>query len=114
MYHRLCLNLYERSLYRISSGVRFQFSRLNHIASKDEAQRNVETVLTKFPDYKIIYSFPYIKYMGNINRMKQRFTILLGATLPATVCLQLTGILSFDTAASLTMTGKVLHCYCFF
>jgi len=113
MYHRLCLNLFTRSAYTFnaycaSSGIRFQFNRLNHVASENGNQPKVETISSRFADYKIIYTFPYIKYASKINIMKQRFTFFIGAATPVTICLQLTNM-SFDIATGFLITGKVLY-----
>jgi len=82
---------------------------LNHVASENGNQPKEEIISSRFADYKIIYTFPYIKYAGKINIIKRQFTFFFGAATPVTICLQLTNILSFDIAIGFLMSGKVLY-----
>jgi len=107
MYLPFLLNLYKRSLYHVTS-VRSTIKRLNHVASKDKKKQEMETVSTKFPDYKVIYIFPFIKQARSINIVKHRFTIFIGITTPVIVGLHLTNILPFDITIGLITSGKIL------
>lgn len=107
MYSRLLLNLCERSLYRASSNVRLNVKRSSHVASKEETKRQEEIVSTIFPDYKVVYVFPYIKQACGINVVKRRFTILTGVATPVIVGLNLASILSFDITAVSITSGKI-------
>ncbi|XP_029170115.1 LOW QUALITY PROTEIN: transmembrane protein 186 [Nylanderia fulva] len=104
MYFRLLTKLCERSLYRTSSNVRPQISRLCHAAEKEEKQE-IEITSERFPDYKVIYIFPYIKYASLINLVKHKMTIFIGAAVPVVGGLCLTNIVSFDTAVSAIASG---------
>lgn len=102
MYPRLLLNLYKRSLRRASNSVRVNITRLSHVASKDE-KKHQEIVSERFPDYKVIYVFPFIKQACSVNVTKRRFTIFAVATTPVIIGLYLAGILPLDiTAVSIT------------
>lgn len=124
MYPRLLLNLCERSLYRVSSGVKSSVKRLSHVASKDEEKRKVENVSTRFPDYKekrkvetvsnastrfpdhkIIYVFPYTKQACGINVVKRRLTLFAGVATPVIIGLHLASILPFDITIVTITTG---------
>lgn len=108
MYLRLLTNLCERSLYRASSNVGLRIDRLCHAANKNEKKQEEEIVSTKFPDYKIIYIFPYIRYISMINVVKFRMTVLTGMVVPVVAGLYLTNIMSFDMAISAIASGKIL------
>jgi len=105
MYPRLLLNLYERSLYRASSSIRLNINRLNHVANKDEEERKAKTVSTRFPDYKVIYIFPFAKQACGINVVKYRFTIFTGIATPVIFGLHLASILPFDITVVSITTG---------
>lgn len=108
MYSRLLLNLCERSLYRASSNVRLNIKRSSHhAASKEETKRQEEIVSTIFPDYKVIYVFPFIKQACGINVVKRRFTKFIGVATPVIVGLHLTSILSFDMTFVAIACGKI-------
>lgn len=107
MYPRLLLNLCKRSSYRASSGVRLNFKRSSHVANKDLKKRETEIVSTKFPDYRIIYIFPFIKQVSGINALKRRFTILTGAATPVIISLHLVNILPFEATVASIITGKI-------
>lgn len=108
MYFRLLTNICERSLYRTSNNVRLQISRPCHAVNKNEEKREVEITSTRFPDYKMIYSFPYIKYASIINIIKQRITIFTAAVVPVMVGLYLTDTVALDTTTSAIASGKIL------
>lgn len=114
MYFRLLTRLCERSLYRTSSNVRPQISRLCRAANKNEEKREVEINSTRFPGYKVIYTFPYAKHASAINIVKHRITIFTVAAVPVIVGLCLTDIVSLDTAVSAITSGKTLINYFFF
>lgn len=107
MYFRLLTNICERSLYRPSNNVRLQINRPCH-AIKNEEKRQVEITSTRFPDYKVIYSFPYIKYASIINIVKHRITIFTASVVPVMVGLYLTDTVSLDTTTSAIASGKIL------
>lgn len=114
MYPRLLLNLCERSLYRVSSGVKLNNKRFSHVANKDIEKREAETVSTRFTDYKVIYMFPFVKQVSGINIIKLRFTIVTGVATPVIIGLHLAGILSFDTTVVSITTGKIPMNFRFF
>lgn len=69
----------------------------------------METVIsTRFPDYKVIYSFPYIKHASVINIVKHRITIFTATVVPVMVGLYLTDIVSLDTTTSAIASSKIL------
>jgi hypothetical protein len=107
MYPRLLLKFCERSLYRISSGVRLNVRRLGHVAKKDEKEREAEPVSTKFPDYKVIYVFPFVKHVSGINIVKRRFTIFAAIATPVIFGLHLASILPVEITAVSIITGKI-------
>ncbi|XP_050460158.1 transmembrane protein 186 [Cataglyphis hispanica] len=106
MYFRLLTNICERSLYRTSNNVRLQINRPCH-AIKNEEKRKVEITSTRFPDYKIIYSFPYIKYASTINMVKHKITLFTAAVVPVIVGFYLTDTVSLDTATSAIASGVI-------
>lgn len=109
MYLRLLTRLCEQSLPRASSNVRFQINRLCHAANKNEEKQAVDSsVSTRFPDYKTIYSFPYIKYASAINVAKYRISIFTIAAAPVIIGLYLTDIVPLDIANSAIASGKSL------
>lgn len=107
MYPRLLLNLYKRSLYRASNNARLNIKRLNHVASKEETKQQEEIVSTVFPDYKVIYVFPFIKQVCGINIVKRRFTIFTGVAVPVIVGLHLANILPYDITFVSIIFGKI-------
>lgn len=109
MYPRLLLNFCERALCRAPNNFKFPINRLCHALNKREEKPNAEIVSTKFPDYKIIYAFPYIEHVSAINFVKHRFTFFIGAAVPVILGLHLTDIISFDIASSSIASGKTLH-----
>lgn len=105
---RLLLNLCKRSLYRASNGVRSNITRLSHVASKDEKKhQELEIVSERFPNYKVIYIFPFVKQACGINVTKRRFTILVGATTPVIIGLYLSDILSSDITTVSLASGNI-------
>ncbi|XP_012221177.1 transmembrane protein 186 [Linepithema humile] len=108
MYPRLLLNLCERSLCRASSSFKFPINRLSHALNKREEKPNTEIVSTRFSDYKIIYTFPYIKHVRAINVVKRRLTFFVAAAVPVIVGLHLADIISFDIASSSIASGILL------
>ncbi|XP_011874335.1 PREDICTED: transmembrane protein 186 [Vollenhovia emeryi] len=114
MHPRLLLNFCERSLHRVSCGVRLNVKRLSHVAGNDEkrqaapASSGKEIASARFPEYKVIYMLPFIRQASNINVVKYRCTLLVGAATPAIVGLCLTGILSLDTTLASITSGALL------
>ncbi|KYM94996.1 PREDICTED: transmembrane protein 186-like [Cyphomyrmex costatus] len=108
MYSRLLLNFCERFLYRTSNSVRSpNIKTISHVANKSEEKRKEEFTSTRFPDYEVIYVFPFIKQACGINVVKYRFTIFTGVVAPIIVGLHLANFLPFDiTTVSLT-TGII-------
>lgn len=106
MYPRLLLNFCERSVYRASGSIGLNVKRLSHVVKKDEKVQQVEIVSTRFPDYKVIYVFPYIKQACGVNIVKRQFSILFGAAAPVIVGLNLAGVLSYDTTTPPIVVGK--------
>lgn len=106
MYLRLLTNLCERSLYRASSNVGLRINRLCHAANKNEKKQ--EIVSKRFPDYKVIYIFPYIRYISVINKVKFQMTVIIATTMPVIAGLYLTNIMSLDMAISAIASGKIL------
>lgn len=109
MYLRLLTNLCERSLYRASSNVGLQINRLCHAANKNEEKQEVEILSTRFPGYKAIYIFPYIKYISIINIVKYRMTMLTAIAAPMIAGLYLVDIMPFDIASSSIASGKIVQ-----
>ncbi|XP_012543641.1 transmembrane protein 186 [Monomorium pharaonis] len=107
MYPRLLLNFCERFLYRVTCNhIRLNVKRASYVASEDEKERKkVEPVSMKFPDYEVIYRFPFIKLVASINIMKRRFTVLTAAVTPVIFGLHLASILSFDITIVSITTG---------
>lgn len=114
MYPRLLSNLCERSLCRVLNSFKFPINRLSHALHKHEEKPNAEIVSTRFPDYKIIYTFHYIKHISALNTAKRRLTFFVGAAGPIIVGLQLADIISFDIASSSIASGKMLQSDIFF
>jgi len=108
MYPRLLLNFCERSLYRASSSIGLNVKRLSHVAKKDEKEQQGEIVSTRYPDYKVVYVFPYIKQACGVNIVKRRFSILFGTAAPVIVGLNLAGILSYDTTIPPIVVGVII------
>jgi len=114
MYHRLGLTHFARSAYkfnayRASSGIRFQINRFNNVASDNGNQQKVEScALTRFSGYKLIYVFPYIKYVSKLNIIKRGFTLFFGAAIPAIACLNLANIVPVDIGFIFLINGKIL------
>lgn len=108
MYSRLLLNLCERSLCRASSNFKLPINKSNHALRKHEEKPSAEIVSTKFPDYKIIYIFPYVKQISALNIVKYRLTLFVGAAVPLIAGLHLADIVSFDIASSGVATGVLL------
>ncbi|XP_070151705.1 transmembrane protein 186-like [Polyergus mexicanus] len=110
MYLRLLTNICDRSLYRTSNNARLQINRLCHAVNKYEEKREMETIIsTRFPDYKVIYSFPYIKHASVINIVKHRITIFTTAFIvPVMVGLYLTDIVSSDTTTSVIGSSVII------
>ncbi|KAL6425718.1 hypothetical protein ACFW04_009660 [Cataglyphis niger] len=106
MYFRLLTNICERSLYRTSNNVRLQINRPCH-AIKNEEKRKVEITSTRFAGYKVIYSFPYIKYASIINMVKYKITIFTAAVVPVMVGLYLTDTVSLETTTSAIASGVI-------
>lgn len=108
MYSRLLLNLCERFLYRTSNSVSYSnIKTISHVANKNEEKQKVEIVSTKFPDYEVIYTFPFIKQVCGLNIVKYRFTIFVGVATPMIIGLHLASILSFDTTIVSIAAGKI-------
>jgi len=108
MYPRLLLNFCEQSLCRASSSFKLSINRLSHALNKREEKPNAE-IVSRFPDYKVIYTFPHIKYVSAINFVKRRLTLFVGAAVPVIFGLHLADIVSFDVASSSVATGEMLH-----
>lgn len=108
MYLRLLTNLCERSLYRASSNVGLRINRLCHAANKNEKKQEMEIVSTRFPDYKAIYIFPYIRFISIINKVKFQMTVIIATAMPVIAGLYLTNIMSLDMAISAIASGKIL------
>lgn len=105
MYLRLLTNLCERFLYRASSNVGLRINRLCHAANKNEEKQEAKIVSTRFPDYKVIYIFPYIKYISVINKVKFPLTILTATAVPVIAGLYLTNIMSLEMTISSITSG---------
>ncbi|KAL0107103.1 hypothetical protein PUN28_015561 [Cardiocondyla obscurior] len=106
MYPRLLLNLYERSIYRASRTVGLNITRTAYTTVKREEK--TEIVSEKFPDYKVLYIFPFVKKISSVNILKRKFTILNGIGIPVSIGLSLTGILTVDTTITLITTGLTI------
>ncbi|XP_012064279.1 PREDICTED: uncharacterized protein LOC105627610 [Atta cephalotes] len=119
MYSRLLSNFCERAknvfLYRASNSIRCSnIKTLSHIAkNKNEEKQKVEIVSTKFPDYEVIYMFPFVKQACGLNVVKYRFTMFIGVATPVIIGFHLTNFLPFDvTSTSITvgiLTTMWLH-----
>ena len=108
MYSRLLSNLCERFLYRASNSVRYSnIKTLSHVANKNEEKQKVEIVSTKFPDYEVIYMFPFIKQACSLNVVKYRFTIFVGVATPVIIGLHLASLLPFDVTSASIAIGKI-------
>lgn len=108
MYFRNLTILCERSLYRISSSIRSYISKSSHVSNNNDNKQKAGTIVTKFPDCEVIYTFPYIRYASIFNMTKYRFTILTGASIPISIGLYLADVISFDIAGSVISSGKIL------
>ncbi|XP_060815733.1 uncharacterized protein LOC132907023 [Bombus pascuorum] len=62
--------------------------RYNHASNK---KYNTSSTIksNKFPDYKIIYMLPQIKYPYFFNKLKRNYTIATGAFIPVTTSLEM-------------------------
>ncbi|KAG5335089.1 TM186 protein, partial [Acromyrmex charruanus] len=106
MYSRLLSNLCERFLYRVSNSVRYSnIKTLSHVANKNEEKQKVEIVSTKFPDYEVIYMFPFVKQACGLNVVKYRFTIFAGVATPVIIGLHLANFLPFDVTSTSIAVG---------
>ncbi|XP_024878996.1 transmembrane protein 186 [Temnothorax curvispinosus] len=113
MYPRLLLNLYKRSLHRASNSIRLNslnIKTLSHAATKKESEekQHAKVVSERFPDYKIIYIFPFVKQVCGINVVKRRVTIFAAAATPVIIGLHLAGILPLDLTVVTITTGAIM------
>lgn len=113
MYARLRSSFRERCLHRASSNVKLQLDRSNRAARNEGVEEKpreteAETVSTRFPDYKVIYTFPRIKYVSALNATKLRFTYFTGAIVPVIVGLRLFDVVSFEVAVTSITCGTIL------
>lgn len=107
MHPRILLNLCKRSLYRASYGITLNIKRSSHAVGKDEEKQQKEIFSMTFPDYKVVYIFPFINQVCAINGVKRRFTVFVGAATPVIVGLYLTSILSFQATVTSIALGKI-------
>ena len=113
MYSRLLSNFCERAknvfLYRASNSIRCSnIKTLSHIAkNKNEEKQKVEIVSTKFPDYEVIYMFPFVKQACGLNVVKYRFTMFIGVATPVIIGFHLTNFLPFDVTSTSITVGKI-------
>ncbi|XP_017792726.1 PREDICTED: uncharacterized protein LOC108574614 [Habropoda laboriosa] len=63
---------------------------------------------TRYPDYKIIYNFPYVLHASLLNIMKRNFLLFMGASIPITVILQMLGYITVKTGISFIASGFVV------
>jgi len=95
-------------LYRASNSVRYSnIKTLSHVANKNEEKQKVEIVSTKFPDYEVIYMFPFVKQACGLNVVKYRFTMFIGVATPVIIGLHLTNFLPFDVTSTSIAVGKI-------
>lgn len=104
MYFRLFTRLCGRSLYR-TSNVGPQVNKLCHAVKKNEEKREIEISSERFPDYKVIYIFPYVKHASVINHVKYRLTIFTGAAVPVIAGFYFINFVSLETAVSAIASG---------
>lgn len=91
--------------------------RCSHIFDKQE--HDMPPDITKsilYPDYKIIYQLPYIKYAGVLNKVKRNCTVFLGSAIPAIGILTMQDLISAEAgmsniACSFALAG-ITHIIC--
>lgn len=113
MYSRFLSNLCEWSVCRASSYGVLQASRLSHVANKNERKQEAAIAQARFPGYKMIYAFPFVKYASALNSAKRRFTYLVGAFVPIVVGLQSTDVISSSVAISSIASGNAINHFTF-
>lgn len=86
--------------------IRTQVSRLSHVVVKNE--ESTEIVSAKFPDFKVIYTFPRITLVSAVNKIKRHFTMFASLTVPAVYALHTAEILSTDMSVATVAAGVIL------
>ncbi|XP_050579980.1 transmembrane protein 186-like [Bombus affinis] len=81
--------------------------RYNH-ASNKKCTTSSTIKSEKFPDYKIIYMFPYAIYPYILNKLKRNYTVGIGALIPVTVSLQMLDFMSSMENLSFTACNCLL------
>lgn len=116
------INLHKRLIHRISTKVNNAVKQCNKIEDKKEnnCRSEINKPINKFPGYKVIYTFPHIKYINYINVLKRNQTILTGVLIPITMSLQMIDFISINSELSILLTSKfdalylTLMCNCNF
>ncbi|XP_054016745.1 transmembrane protein 186 [Hylaeus anthracinus] len=97
--------VYGRLMQRVSVKVDTTIRHCSKITYKREKNHLQVNKSVKYPDYKIIYSFPYVRYTSFLNVLKRNQTIVTGALIPIFAGLQLLNIVSMDDNLSVIVTS---------
>ncbi|CAK9798964.1 Transmembrane protein 186 [Anthophora plagiata] len=75
--------------------------RCSHIIDKQECDVPPKTIQSKiYPDYKIIYKFPYIVHASLLNKVKRNYLVFVGASVPVFGILTIVDSISVEYAMS--------------
>lgn len=97
--------LYGRLTYRFGSNVTVrQYCHVRHQHKNNSCSEVNE--LSKYPGYKVVYRFPYIKYASLLSRLKLNQTIITGVCVPASIVLQTLNIISQNDCLAVSCTCK--------
>ncbi|CAK9833017.1 hypothetical protein ANTRET_LOCUS9762 [Anthophora retusa] len=93
------LRIYSCTVQRYCSynSINGVIKRCSHTFDKQEhdgPQKITKSAI--YPDYQIIYKFPYIKNALIVSKIKRNFTVVIGVTIPAMGILTMTDLIETD------------------
>lgn len=90
------VNYCSRLRFNLYSSVNHTIRKYNNVS--DNEKRNIPKIMKsiKYPDYNVIYTFPYIVPAYILNKVKRNITIFCGITIPVTTTLQMLNIISLS------------------
>lgn len=98
---------YRRLIYRQYIKINNVIRSYSHV-SDDNKKKSSEIIKSlKFPDYQLVYVFPYIDFPRLSNVMKRNQTIATGLSVPVFIGLQVTGLIPEDECIKLICAGKL-------
>ena len=101
------IRLYGRLTHSFGSNVTVrQYCHVRHQRKNNSSSEVNE--LSKYPGYKVVYRFPYIKYASLLSRLKLNQTIITGICVPASIVLQTLNIVSQNDCLAISCTCLLL------